>query len=260
MRLCYVGLDLMLPALDALLSEGVQIDRIFTCEVDNVYEFNTGIIARAKKQGIPYTLDRITLEDLTRLRDSGCDGLICGAYYYRIPVLEGFPMINIHPALLPVGRGSWPMPVTILRGLPESGVTFHKIERSFDTGDILLQRRFDVSPTEDLESFTAKFQALLPETVHVLVSDLHGLWANAKPQGEGEYFASPTDEDATVTEGMSGEECDRILRAFCGFECFLESGGKRYSLYRARYSQTEKKGSIPACGGYITAERIREII
>lgn len=255
-RLCYVGLDLMLPALDALIAEGVQIDRIFTCPVDNVYEFNTGIIDRAKQHDIPYTLDRITLEDVLSLHDSGCDGLICGAYYYRIPVLPGFPMINIHPALLPVGRGSWPMPVTILRGLPESGVTFHKIEESFDTGDILLQRRFDVSPTEDLESFTAKFQSILPEMTRELVEDFTNLWKNAKPQGDGEYWATPADSDCTVTEGMSGEECDRILRAFFGFECFCEVGGKRYSVYRGRYSHTKDKNSIPACGGYITAERI----
>ncbi len=256
MRLAYVGLDLMLPALDALLYEGIEIDRIFTCPVDNVYEFNTGIIARAKEHGIPCTLERITLNDVIALRGSGCDGLICGAYYYKIPVLTGFPMINIHPALLPVGRGSWPMPVTILRGLDESGVTFHKIEESFDTGDILLQRRFDVSPTEDLESFTEKFQSLLPEMTRELVGDFTNLWDNAKPQSDGEYWPSPTDSDCTVTDDMSGEECDRILRAFFGFECFYEGGGKRYSVYHGRYSHTKDKNSIPACGGYITAERI----
>ena len=253
MRICYVGLDLMLPALETLISEGVQIDRVYTCPVDNEYEFNSGIVALAKKHGIPCTLDRITAEDVISLRDSGCDGLICGAYYHRIPVVEDFPMINIHPALLPVGRGSWPMPVTILRGMGESGVTFHKIEESFDTGDILLQRRFDVSPRENLETFTEKFQSLLPEMVRELLEDFHGLWQNAVPQGDGEYWSCPTDDDATITDKMSGEECDRVLRAFYGFECFY----KDYSILRGEYSENFREGSIPACGGYITAERIR---
>ncbi len=259
MRLCYVGLDLMLPALDTLIAEGVEIDRIFTCPVDNVYEFNTGIISRAKERGIPYTLDRITADDITKLRDSGCDGLICGAYYYKIPVLPDFPMINIHPALLPVGRGSWPMPVTILKGLPMSGVTFHKIAESYDTGDIILQKKFDVSPDENLETFTKKFQSLLPEMIRELTADLPDLWDNATPQGDGEYWRCPTDADATVTEDMSGEECDRILRAFYGFECFYEGGGKRYSILRGRYSPVPEDNSIPACGGYIKADKICEI-
>jgi len=257
-RACYVGLDLMLPALDALIEEGVRIDRIFTCPVDNVYEFNTEIISRAKKYGIPYTTDRITETDVISLRDSGCDFLICGAYYYKIPVVEDMPMINIHPSLLPDGRGSWPMPVTILKEYRKSGVTFHKIEDSFDTGDIILQREFDVSPREDLESFTEKFQMLLPGMTRELVNGFDELLSGAIPQGEGEYWRCPADEDATITEDMSGEECDRILRAFFGFECFYEAKGKRLKIVRGRYSKERSEMCIPACGGYICADEICE--
>lgn len=257
MRLCYVGLDLMLPALETLVASGVQIDKIFTCEVDNVYEYNRAIIECAEKNSIPYTVERITTEDIENLIDSGCDGLICGAYYYKIPVVPDFPMINIHPALLPVGRGSWPMPVTILKGLTESGVTFHKIEDTFDTGDIILQRRFDVSPSEDLESFTSKFQSLLPEMITELISDFYGYIDRAVPQAEGEYWSCPGDFEATIRADMSAEECDRILRAFYGFECFFGE----YTILRGRYTNEKTEYSIPACGGYIKAERIwkREI-
>ena len=259
MRLAYVGLDLFLPALETLLSEGVEIVKIFTCPVDNEYEFNTGIISIAKDRGIPFTLDRINMADLEELQNSGCGGLICGGYYYKIPVLSGFPMINMHPALLPVGRGSWPMPVTILKGLRRSGVTFHKITEAFDAGDIILQREFEVTPRENLESFTEKFRSLLPEMIRTLLADFHGLWDSAVPQGEGEYWRCPGDSDCTVREDMSGGECDRILRAFYGFECFLEAGGSRYSVYRGEYIPNFKSGSVPACGGYVAAERICKI-
>lgn len=259
MRACYVGLDLMMPALDALISEGVQIDRIFTCPVDNVYEFNTEIISRAEEYGIPYTTDRITADDVKHMRDSGCDFLLCGAYYYKIPVFEDFPMINIHPSLLPDGRGSWPMPVTILRGYRKSGVTFHKIADSFDTGDILMQREFEVAVDEDLLSFTEKFQALLPGMIHELVGDFQRIIDNAVPQVGGEYWRCPTDDDATVTDDVSGEECDRILRAFYGFECFYAANGKRYRIVRGRYSREKKEPCITACGGYICADEISEV-
>ena len=254
MRIAYVGLDLFLPALDTLIAEGVKIDRIFTCEVDNEYEFNCEIIGRAKKHGIPYTLEKITADDVTALRDSGCAGLICGAYYHKIPVIPDFPMLNIHPALLPYGRGSWPMPVTILKGLSESGVTIHKMADSFDTGDIVLQRRIEVSEREDLLSLTEKQQSLLPEMMRELLSDFDGLIKNAVPQGEGEYWQSPTDADATITEDMSAEECDRVLRAFYGFECYFGD----FAILGGRFTKTKETDSIPACGGYITAERIRK--
>ena len=259
MRLCYVGLDLMLPALDSLIAQGIQIDRVFTCPVDNVYEFNTGIIARAKEYGIPYTTDKITREDVITLRDSGCDGLVCGAYYYKIPVIPDFPMVNIHPSLLPVGRGPWPMPVTILKDFSESGVTVHKIAEGFDTGDIILQEKFAVSHTEDLESFTNKFQSLLPGMMKTLVQDFQSLYDNATPQGDGEYWAEPGEQDYTVTADMTFAECDRILRAFYGFPCIYDDGNKKYSIVRGRLSNRKGKCSIPACGGYINAESIREV-
>jgi len=258
-RLCYVGLDLMLPALDSLIAQGVQIDRIFTCPVDNVYEFNTGIIDRAREYGIPYTTDRITREDVLKLRDSGCDGLVCGAYYYKIPVVPDFSMVNIHPSLLPVGRGPWPMPVTILKGLAESGVTVHKIEEGFDTGDVLMQEKFEVSPAEDLESFTEKFQSLLPGMMKTLVQDFQNLYDNAAPQGEGEYWAEPTEQDYTITADTAPSDCDRILRAFYGFPCVYDDGRKKYSIVRGRMSDRKGDCSISACGGYINAESITDI-
>ena len=53
---------------------------------------------------------------------------------------EKLPMVNIHPALPPKGRGAWPMPVTLLEGLRESGITIHKMTDGFDEGDILPQK------------------------------------------------------------------------------------------------------------------------
>ena len=69
-------------------------------------------------------------------------------------------MINIHPALLPIGRGAWPMAVTILKGLRESGVTIHKMTAELDAGDILLQEKIEVGPRETLQSLTEKQRAL----------------------------------------------------------------------------------------------------
>lgn len=260
MRLAYVGLDLLLPALTTLLDEDVEIMRVFTCRVDNVYEFNTETVRTAIEHNIPYTFDRITRSDIEALIKNGCDGLICGGYYYKLPVVPELIMINIHPALLPIGRGSWPMPVTILRGLTESGVTLHKITDAFDEGDIIMKRSFSVSPREDLESLTEKFRVLLPEMMRTLVADIRGLWNNAVPQTEGEYWRCPDDDDATVDSTMSEEECDRILRAFYGFECYLTVGNKKYSVYRGRYSLLPSENSVAACDGYINAERINRIL
>ena len=141
MRIAYAGIDLLCSALRTLLEDGHEVVRIFSCRTDNVYEFNTEVFHMAYERNIPVSLDRITVADLAELKKEKCDALICGGYYYRMPIDPELPMLNIHPALLPLGRGAWPMPVTILRGLPVSGVTIHKMAASFDM--ILVNNMFD---------------------------------------------------------------------------------------------------------------------
>ena len=95
-----------------------------------------------------------------------------------------FKGVNVHPALLPIGRGAWPYPCTILKGLKKDGVTLHKIAEGFDTGDILLQASYKVSSRETLDTLTKKSQKLGIRLVKKLLADFNGFWDNAKPQGE----------------------------------------------------------------------------
>ena len=260
MKTAYMGIDLLKPALDALLDEGCHVLKLFTCPVDNVTEFNTSVIQTARGRGIPYTLDRITAADLDGLARAGCELLVCAGYYYRAPVTGAFPMVNFHPTPLPVGRGSWPMPRLILEGARYGGVTAHKMAADFDTGDILLQERFPLGEREDHRTYMEKVCERVPVMVHTLVNDLPGVLANARPQGPGEYWPLPTEEDWTVTPDMDAAQADRILRAFYGYECVYRDGARKTELIGGRVVAGGPAGQgFPVRGGYITAEKIRAI-
>lgn len=260
MKIAYAGLDLLSPVLDTLIAEGEDIVSVFTCDVDNEFEFNKHVIQTAEKNAIPWTCEQITPHDIERLVSLGCDALISAAYYYRIPVTDKMYMVNVHPALLPRGRGSWPMPVEIMRGERQSGVTFHKLEKSFDTGDIILQEAFPLDAREDLESFTEKIRACLPHMTRELIHNLPELYSAARPQGEGEYLACPDPADYVMTPDTNAELCDRILRAFAGFECYYDDPERgRAALFRGRVIDTEGDNSLPVSGGFITAERFRYV-
>ena len=263
MKAAFVGIDLFYPALPALEAAGCEIVRVFTCRTDNVTEFNTRVCEYARARAVPLQTDRIRPADIDDLVRRGCDLLLCGGYYHRIPVRDGLYMANIHPSLLPVGRGAWPMPVTILRGLDESGVTIHRLAGAFDAGDILLQERVRVAPDETLQTLTRKQQALLPDMVKRLVSDLPALWDGALPQSEAraEYWPCPSEPDWTVREDMPPGDADRILRAFYGYEVVYEGGGERWELIEAALSDTPAAGLFcrPCAGGFICAKRARRI-
>ena len=251
MKIVYAGFDLMLPALRAL-SEEHEILKLFTCAVDGEYETNAGAIALAGRIGAPYTLRRITRADIDELVKAGCELLISAGYYYRIPVDDRLRMVNIHPSLLPYGRGAWPMPLAILNRLTESGVTVHKTEESFDTGDILLQRSFALAPDETLVSLMDKVNALLPAMMRELTDDFDRLWAQARPQGAGEYQPEPDPADYVLSRDSTAETADRVLRAFYGFPCYYSDGEHRYTLLRARAERGFAAGQpYPLADGYI---------
>lgn len=260
MKIAYIGIDLFFDALLNLSELGCEIAEIFTCKTDNVTEFNVKILEFAGTHGIPCKTERITEEDIERLKEKGCDFAVCAGYYFKIPANSDFPIVNIHPSLLPIGRGSWPMPQTILKGMERSGVTIHKIAEGFDTGDILLQREFALEKNETLVTFMEKVYALLPPMMKELTENFEKLFENALPQGEADYWEAPTAEDMTVREDMTVKEADLILRAFLGYECFFEGQSGRYEIIGGRAFEGEceiSTNTLPLQNGYIKYERYK---
>lgn len=258
MRIAYIGIDLFCPALEKLYELGCDIMEIFTCKTDNICEFNVKIIDFATKHNIPYTTNPINCEDIQRLLKKGCEAAICGGYYFKIPSDTSLPTVNIHPSLLPVGRGSWPMAQAILWGHKKSGVTIHKIAEGFDTGDILLQREFCIDKDETHQTFMEKVNLLVTEMLKVLVDDFENIYKNAVPQGEGEYWKSPQETDYTVTANMTVSEADLILRAFFGYECIYKNGENETVITGGRCVKCDNPSAFefPLVDGYVKYEKI----
>ena len=260
MKIAYIGLDLFYTALETLEDLGCEIVEIFTCKTDNVTEFNLKITEFAKVRGIPCQLSRITSADIDRLLGKGCKMAVCGGYYYKIPADTKLPIVNIHPSLLPIGRGSWPMAMSILRGDKKSGVTIHKIAEGFDAGDILLQREFALDERDTHKSFMDKANGLLPEMLAALVGNFDSLYASAMPQNDGEYWDMPTEDMYTVTSDMTVEEADLIFRAFYGYECIYKNNGETTVLIGAR---AVKGSSVDAQyllkDGYVAVNQVKSL-
>lgn len=83
-------------------------------------------------------LRQISAGGIDLCEKSGVELILVAGYPWKIPVSQSIKQVNIHPAFLPVGRGSWPMPAAILKGV-DLGVTIHKLSDRFDEGDIWLQ-------------------------------------------------------------------------------------------------------------------------
>ena len=267
MKVAYVGIDILLPALTNLYDTGVEIAKVITCKTDNYTEFNTQTIEFAKEHNIPVVVKKITKQDLYELVEMGCEFMLVAGYIYRIPVIPELKIVNTHPAILPIGRGAWPMPLTILKGLNESGVTMHQMEETLDTGKIIIQKKCPVYPNEDdLKTLSERQCGLIPDMIKELVSNFDKLWENAQPQGEGEYWEMPTVDQYTVTSEMTFAEADLILRAFKGYECFYidTKAKKKYELidgvaFKSEETMDNQSSNLKLKDGYIMCDRVKSV-
>lgn len=249
MKVAYCGYDFFHGCMDAVLSRGHEIVELFTIAPDEPYDFNRKVSAKARECGARIQISPICPEDIDRLGKKGCDLILSAAYPYKIPPWEGHVSygVNLHPTLLPEGRGRWPLPWIVLKELKESGVTLHKISPEWDRGDILLQKRFALGARESLETISMRCRLAAVDLVGAFLDDAEKLWSKARPQGEGSSWPFPADEDRTLDWSRDIETLDRITRAFGKFESFAEIDGRRIYVQDAVFwkeSHAHKPGDI----------------
>jgi len=84
-------------------------------------------------------------------RATGADAFVVASYGKIVPqaLLDVVPIaFNVHPSLLPLYRGATPLQTAIRDGRAETGVTIIAMDKGMDTGDVLLQERTPIGPTE----------------------------------------------------------------------------------------------------------------
>ncbi len=82
---------------------------------------------------------------------------------------------NVHASLLPNYRGAAPINWAIINGETETGVSTFKLKHAIDTGNILLQEKVPISPTENAGTLHDKLMTvgaqLMVNTLHKLVNN-----------------------------------------------------------------------------------------
>jgi len=234
MKIAYCGYDFFHACLEELLLGGVDVYRVYTVPCDNRVNYNQYIYQLCELHNISISEERITEGTIEQLQTEGCELLIAAAYNYKIPSLSATKIkgINIHPTLLPIGRGVWPLPWTILTDQKQSGVSIHKLTEEYDAGDILLQRSFSIASDERLESLSSKVQLLARYMLLDVVIGIENYWESAVAQsGDVSIWNYPSKEQRTLSWDTNVGELDRICRAFGKFGCFATFDNNNWQVY-----------------------------
>jgi methionyl-tRNA formyltransferase len=156
----------------------------------------------------------------------------------REPLLSEWPMLNVHPSLLPLWRGAAPIERALMAGDERTGVCVMRVTAGLDSGPVALCEEVRVSPEEDFEALSAKLASLGGE----LLVRAFDLLAESRIE-----FAEQDDDAATYAEKIAPEErrldpsrpaaeLARTVRALTPhIGAYLEtSGGERLGVRRAR--------------------------
>lgn len=86
-----------------------------------------------------------------------------------------WPVINVHPSLLPAFPGANAVAEALEWGVKVTGVTVHVVDEEVDHGPIIAQEAVPVAPDDTAATLHARLQAvehrLLPEAVRLLCRD-----------------------------------------------------------------------------------------
>src|SRR5919106_4514963 len=135
-----------MPPLTALLEAGFPIPAVvLSRQPMTLLEEIQRVAASA---GIPVVWVRSAAEATEAIRSIAPQVAVAACFLWRLPreACETPPLgiLNVHPSLLPAGRGPEPVFWTLRRGERMSGVTVHRMDAGFDTGPIVAQAELPV--------------------------------------------------------------------------------------------------------------------
>ena len=141
-------------------------------------------------------------EALARIRAAQPEAVVVCAFgqLIREPLLSEYPMLNVHPSLLPRWRGAAPIERAIMAGDEATGVCVMQLTEGLDSGPVALREETPISPDEDFGALASRLADLGGELL-VRALDL---------QAEGKLEFAEQDEDG-VTYAEKIESAERHL-------------------------------------------------
>lgn len=155
-RILFIGMpDMGLVCLAKAVAERVNIVACVPPDKNNgTYKLFCDFAKKLDMNIIPYENSLSDEDFIKKITDLELDLAVVCSYGKLFPEVflnttkDGF--VNVHPSLLPRYRGGNPYSHVIINGEKETGVTLHYMDNSFDTGDIIMQKKFAIRDSETM--------------------------------------------------------------------------------------------------------------
>lgn len=237
LRVTYIGFDFFSMVLLHLARRAdVQLKRVVS-EDGPWAEHIRHIAAQA---AIPLVLTKPSRADLEAFaRDS--DLVLCASYEYRLPIptTSGCIFLNLHPTLLPLGRGPAPIQWTLSGRSRDAGVSLHVMTHEFDAGPIISQTRL-VPGGDSFEVYVHRINQAAVDLVSALnANKLKRLVPATQDEAAATYYPVMPEDKRTITPEMTGTQITELIAAMGPMGAVVVIEGTKFVATRAEAVRRE---------------------
>ncbi|WP_003891340.1 methionyl-tRNA formyltransferase [Mycolicibacterium smegmatis] len=209
--------------LQALLKSRHEVCLVVTHPTsDHAYEsiWADSVEDLARGAGIEVLLaKRPTPELVERVRELAPDVGVANNWRTRLPrelfSIPKYGTVNLHDSLLPKFTGFSPVIWSLISGAGQTGLTAHFMDDELDTGDILLQRSVEITPTSTGTSLVYDTLDLIPDVLEDALDAIENGTATPVPQdlSQRTFFHKRSARDSLVDWSWPAADIERFIRA-----------------------------------------------
>ena len=207
---------------NAILDSGHQVSAMFSMPKSSVPDNSANIEQYAIQKNISYYefLDINSLNSIEILRQLEPDYIfsswpkIIGKEVLDVP--SNF-CIGTHPTALPFNRGRHPLHWIIDLDIPETKLSFFKLDEGIDNGDMILQYPFQIAGDDTIEDVNSKMNSAAYDGTKILCQKfiLEPNCSGEKQKHElANYWRMRTPHDVTLDLRMPADLIMKIVRSF----------------------------------------------
>jgi methionyl-tRNA formyltransferase len=223
LRVAYAGHDFLSSCLDSLIKRPDV--HIVLCLTSHRTHTVNNVLELADNAKVPVFFGRPDDKLIAMFNELRIDLLVSAAYLYRIPVerLSVKYAVNIHPSLLPAGRGPNPLPYLVNGERAHCGISIHETTPEFDKGPVLLQERIQLAESDGSDELFLKLFATAPRLLDRCLDDLAGHFQQKREQESGSYWPEHTEQERLLmSDRAQVDEAIALHSKFGAFGTVIE--------------------------------------
>lgn len=262
-RIVFMGTpDFAVKSLDAIVQAGYEVAAVVTVPDRQTGRGLKVTFSPVKEYALQHDLPLLQPEKLrdpqfiADLQSINADLFVVVAFRMLPQMVWAMPPLgtfNLHASLLPQYRGAAPINWALINGEKETGVTTFLLNEKIDEGQILMQRRTDITPDDNAGTLHDRLAEMGAE---LSVETVEALFAGtAKPTSQpdaGQIKNAPKifKPDCAIDWTRSGEEIRNFVRGLSPYPAatttMIDAKGSEISM--KIYDVAYEKGSADKVG------------